>query len=49
MKIGINGFGRIGRLAYSDNEKVSLNVGYYYMANAAGRLLGTYYLAYYLC
>ena len=28
-------------LAYSDNEKVSLNVGYYYMANAAGRLLGT--------
>ena len=28
-------------LAYSDNEKVSLNVGYYYMANAAGRLFGT--------
>ena len=28
-------------LDYSDNEKVSLNVGYYYMANAAGRLLGT--------
>ena len=28
-------------LAYSDNEKVSLNVGFYYMANAAGRLVGT--------
>ncbi len=28
-------------LAYSDNEKVSLNVGFYYMANAAGRLIGT--------
>ena len=28
-------------LAYSDNEKVSLNVGYYYMTNAAGRLFGT--------
>ena len=28
-------------LAYSDMEKVSLNVGFYYMANAGGRLLGT--------
>jgi MFS family permease len=28
-------------LAYSDSEKVSLNVGFYYMANAMGRLLGT--------
>jgi len=28
-------------LAYSDSEAVSLNVGFYYMANAAGRLLGT--------
>jgi predicted MFS family arabinose efflux permease len=28
-------------LAYSDFEKVSLNVGFYYMANAGGRLVGT--------
>jgi hypothetical protein len=28
-------------LAYSDAEAVSLNVGFYYMANAAGRLVGT--------
>ncbi|MES9991612.1 MAG: organoarsenical effux MFS transporter ArsJ [Candidatus Thiodiazotropha sp.] len=28
-------------LAYSDHEKVSMNVGFYYMANAGGRLLGT--------
>jgi hypothetical protein len=28
-------------LAYADAEAVSLNVGFYYMANAAGRLLGT--------
>jgi hypothetical protein len=28
-------------LAYSEHEAVSLNVGFYYMANAAGRLLGT--------
>ncbi len=28
-------------LAYSDSEKVSLNVGFYYMANAMGRLFGT--------
>jgi predicted MFS family arabinose efflux permease len=28
-------------LAYSDNDKVSLNVGFYYMANAGGRLIGT--------
>ncbi len=28
-------------LAYSDAERVSLNVGFYYMANAGGRLAGT--------
>ncbi|MGV6826730.1 MAG: organoarsenical effux MFS transporter ArsJ [bacterium] len=28
-------------LAYSDHERVSLNVGFYYMANAGGRLAGT--------
>ncbi len=28
-------------VAYSDSDKVSLNVGFYYMANAAGRLMGT--------
>ncbi len=28
-------------LAYSDSDKVTLNVGFYYMANAAGRLVGT--------
>ena len=28
-------------LDYSDNDKVSLNVGFYYMANAGGRLTGT--------
>jgi predicted MFS family arabinose efflux permease len=28
-------------LAYSDFEKVSMNVGFYYMANAGGRLAGT--------
>ena len=28
-------------LAYTDAESVSLNVGFYYMANAARRLLGT--------
>ncbi|MFM9110121.1 MAG: organoarsenical effux MFS transporter ArsJ [Prochlorococcaceae cyanobacterium] len=28
-------------LAYTDQESVSLNVGFYYMANAAGRLAGT--------
>ena len=28
-------------LAYTDAESVSLNVGFYYMANAAGRLVGT--------
>ncbi len=28
-------------LAYSDADRVSLSVGFYYMANAAGRLLGT--------
>ncbi len=28
-------------LAYSDTEKVSMNVGFYYMANAGGRLTGT--------
>jgi len=28
-------------LAYADHDKVAMNVGFYYMANAAGRLLGT--------
>lgn len=28
-------------LAYTDNEQVALDVGFYYMANAAGRLVGT--------
>ena len=28
-------------LAYSDQDRVSMNVGFYYMANAAGRLAGT--------
>ncbi|MEX0298623.1 MAG: organoarsenical effux MFS transporter ArsJ [Kordiimonas sp.] len=28
-------------VAYSDSDKVSLNVGFYYMANALGRLAGT--------
>jgi hypothetical protein len=28
-------------LAYSEAEAVSLDVGFYYMANAAGRLVGT--------
>ena len=28
-------------LSYSDADKVALNVGFYYMANAGGRLVGT--------
>lgn len=28
-------------LAYSEADRVSLSVGFYYMANASGRLLGT--------
>ena len=28
-------------LAYADNDKVAMNVGFYYMANACGRLAGT--------
>jgi len=28
-------------LAYSDHDKVAMNVGFYYMANAGGRLMGT--------
>ncbi len=28
-------------LAYSEHDKVSMNVGFYYMANAGGRLAGT--------
>ena len=27
-------------LAYSEDDRVSLSVGFYYMANAAGRLMG---------
>ena len=30
-----------GELDYSDSDKVVLNVGFYYMANALGRLVGT--------
>ena len=28
-------------LSYADNDKVAMNVGFYYMANAGGRLAGT--------
>jgi predicted MFS family arabinose efflux permease len=28
-------------LAYTDSDQVALNVGFYYMANACGRLTGT--------
>jgi MFS family permease len=28
-------------LAYSDDDEVATNVGFYYMANAGGRLVGT--------
>jgi len=28
-------------VAYSDHDKVAMNVGFYYMANAGGRLVGT--------
>jgi len=28
-------------LAYADGDKVAMNVGFYYMANACGRLMGT--------
>jgi MFS family permease len=28
-------------LAYTDSNKVAMNVGFYYMANASGRLIGT--------
>ena len=28
-------------LAYSDHDKVAMNVGFYYMSNAGGRLMGT--------
>ena len=28
-------------VAYSDSDKVVLNIGFYYMANALGRLVGT--------
>ena len=28
-------------VAWSDHDKVAMNVGFYYMANAAGRLTGT--------
>ena len=28
-------------LAYSEGDKVAMNVGFYYMANAGGRLAGT--------
>ena len=28
-------------LAYAEDDKVAMNVGFYYMANAGGRLAGT--------
>jgi predicted MFS family arabinose efflux permease len=28
-------------VAYADSEKIAMQVGFYYMANAAGRLAGT--------
>jgi len=28
-------------LAFTESDKVALNVGFYYMANAGGRLLGS--------
>jgi len=28
-------------LAYAEQDKVAMNVGFYYMANAGGRLVGT--------
>ncbi len=28
-------------LSYADNDRVAMNVGFYYMANAGGRLIGT--------
>jgi predicted MFS family arabinose efflux permease len=28
-------------LSYTDSDKVAMNVGFYYMANACGRLVGT--------
>ena len=28
-------------LAYTEDDKVALNVGFYYMANSGGRLVGT--------
>jgi len=49
--VGLAGFGVVFAMnssihscmirAYTEAEDVSLNVGFYYMANAAGRLLGT--------
>tara|TARA_R110002096_G_scaffold24760_22_gene78037 strand:+ start:1989 stop:3251 length:1263 start_codon:yes stop_codon:yes gene_type:complete len=49
--IGLTAFGIVFALnsavhsflivAYSDSDKIAMNVGFYYMANALGRLLGT--------
>jgi len=49
--VGLMGFGVVFAInsslhsyliiAYSDEDKVSLSVGFYYMANAVGRLFGT--------
>ncbi|MBF0588953.1 MAG: organoarsenical effux MFS transporter ArsJ [Magnetococcales bacterium] len=51
MMIGLGAFGVVFAinssvhsyliLLYSDRDKVAMNVGFYYMANAAGRLAGT--------
>ena len=38
-------------LTFTDSDKVALNVGFYYMANAGGRLVGSLLsgLSYQLC
>lgn len=51
LVVGLGGFGIVFAinsavhsyliLAYSDGDKVTMNVGFYYMANAGGRLAGT--------
>ncbi|MEM1295804.1 MAG: organoarsenical effux MFS transporter ArsJ [Verrucomicrobiota bacterium] len=51
IMIGLTAFGIVFALnsavhsflivAYSDRDKIAMNVGFYYMANAMGRLLGT--------
>ena len=40
VNFAINGLGRIGKLLFRA-LRVTLDVGFYYMANAAGRLIRT--------